>query len=92
MCIINVCINKRYTLSKKDKLLKAMRNNPKDVRFEDLKRLLISYGYEAHNSGGSHWVFRKDGHHDEVVPYKKPVKAYYVIRALRSLGEYDEKK
>lgn len=28
----------------------------------------------------------------EVVPYKKPIKAYYVIRALKSLGEYDEKK
>ena len=62
MCIIKVCINKRYTLNKKEKLLKAMRNNPKD----DCQ--------------------------DEVVPYKKPVKAYYVIRALRSIGEYDEKK
>ena len=92
MCIIKVCINKRYSLSKKDKLLKAMRNNPKDVRFEDLKKLLLSYGYEAHNMGGSHWVFRKKGCQDEVVPYKKPVKAYYVIRALKSIGEYDEKK
>ncbi len=79
-------------MSKKDKLLKAMKNNSKDVRFEDLKKLLISHGYEAFNSGGSHWVFRKEGCHDEVVPYKKPVKAYYVIRALKSLGEYDEKK
>ncbi len=92
MCIIKVCISKRHTLSKKDKLLKAMRNNPKDVRFEDLKKLLLSYGYEAHNSGGSHWVFRKSGYQDEVVPYKKPVKAYYVIRALKSIGEYDEKR
>jgi len=79
-------------LSRKDKLLKAMRNNPKDVRFEDLKKLLLSYGYEAHNTGGSHWVFRKNDCQDEVVPYKKPVKAYYVIRALKSIGEYDEKK
>lgn len=39
-------------MSKKDKLLKAMKNNPKDVRFEDLKKLLVSYGYEAHNTGG----------------------------------------
>ena len=92
MCIIKVCINRRHTLSKKDKLLKAIKNNPKDVRFEDLKKLLLSYGYEAYNSGGSHWVFRKDGCQDEVVPYKKPVKAYYVIRALRSIGVYDEKE
>jgi len=58
---------------------------------EDLKKLLISHGYEANNTGGSHWVFRKKGYHDEVIPYKKPVKAYYVIRALKSLGVYDEK-
>jgi len=44
MCIIKVCINKRYTVSKKEKLLQAMKNNPKDVRFEDLKKLLISHG------------------------------------------------
>ena len=78
-------------MSKKDKLLQAMRNNPKDVRFEDLKKFLISQGYEAHNTGGSHWVFRKEGYPDEVIPYRKPVKAYYVIRALKSSGVYDEK-
>jgi len=80
----------RHTVSKKDKLLKAIRNNPKDVRFEDLKKLLLAHGYEANNTGGSHWVFRKNGYPDEVVPYKKPLKAYYVIRALKSLGVYDE--
>ena len=37
-------------------------------------------------------TLRKKGCQDEVVPYKKPVKAYYVIRALKSIGEYDEKK
>lgn len=77
-------------MSRKEKLLKAMKNNPKDVSFEDLKKLLISYGYEPHNSGGSHWVFKKEGFNDEVVPRKKPVKAYYIIRALKSIGEYDE--
>jgi len=69
-----------------------MKNNPKDVRLEDSRKLLISHGYEAFSSGGSHWVFRKEGYHDEVAPYKKPVKAYYIIRALKSLGKYDEKK
>ncbi len=78
-------------MSKKDKLLQSIKNNPKNVKFETLKKLLISYGYEAYNTGGSHWVFRKDNSPDEVVPYKKPIKAYYVIRALKSLGVYDEK-
>lgn len=78
-------------MSKKKKLLKGIKNNPKDVSFEDLRKLLVSYGYTPHNSGGSHWVFTKEGCPDEVVPRKKPVKAYYVIRALKSIGVYDEK-
>ena len=78
-------------MSKKEKLLKSIKNNPKDVRFDDLKKLLIAYGYEPHNNGGSHWVFKKDGFNDEVVPRKNPLKAYYAIRALKSLGVYDEK-
>jgi len=36
-------------------------------------------------------VSKKEGCNNEVIPYKKPVKAYYVIRALKSLGVYDEK-
>ncbi len=62
MCSILICIIKRYTLSKKEKLLKSIKNNPKDVRFDE-----------------------------EVVPPKNPLKAYYVISALKSLGVYDEK-
>ena len=29
---------------------------------------------------------------DEVIPRKKPLKAYYVSRALKSLGVYDEEE
>ena len=80
---------KGCVLSRKDKLLKGMKNNPKDVNFDDLKKLLESYGYIAENSGGSHWVFRKDGYETQVIPRKKPVKAVYVIRALKAVGEWE---
>ena len=75
-------------MSKKEKLLTAIRNNPKNVNFEDLKKLLETNGYTSDNSGGSHWVFRKDDCEAQVVPRKKPVKAIYVIRALKALGEW----
>ncbi len=65
-----------------------MRNNPKDVSFEDLKKVLLDFGYEVENSGGSHWVFRKDSFETQVVPRKKPIKAIYVIRALKAIGEW----
>jgi len=74
-------------MSKKDKLLKAMKNNPKDVPFEDIKKLLESYGYVCHNSDGSHFVFRKEFCEHIVIPYHKPIKAIYVKHVLEILGE-----
>jgi predicted RNA binding protein YcfA (HicA-like mRNA interferase family) len=75
-------------MSRKDKLIKSMQNNPKDVNFDDLKKVLLDYGYEVENTGGSHWVFRKENFETQVIPRKKPVKAIYVIRALRAIGEW----
>jgi predicted RNA binding protein YcfA (HicA-like mRNA interferase family) len=73
-------------MSKKDKLLKAMKNNPKDVPFEDIKKLLEHYGYRCHNSGGSHFVFRKEFDETIVIPYHKPIKAIYIKHVLEILG------
>lgn len=53
-----------------------MINNPKDVDFEELK-ILEDNGYEATNTGGSHFVFRKEGKNMITIP-RKPVKAIYV--------------
>jgi predicted RNA binding protein YcfA (HicA-like mRNA interferase family) len=75
-------------MSRKDKLIKSMQNNPKNVNFEDLKKILLDYGYEVDNTGGSHWVFRHETFEIQVVPRKKPVKAFYVIRALKAIGEW----
>jgi predicted RNA binding protein YcfA (HicA-like mRNA interferase family) len=75
-------------MSRKDKLIKSIQNNPKDVNFDDLKKVLLDYGYEVENTGGSHWVFRKENFETQVIPRKKPVKAIYVIRALKAIGEW----
>lgn len=47
-------------MSKREKLLKELENNPKDVRFETLKNLLESKGWKAPNNGSFHWQFRKE--------------------------------
>jgi predicted RNA binding protein YcfA (HicA-like mRNA interferase family) len=82
-----VCI-KGVQMSRKDKLVKSMKNNPKDVDFDDLKKVLLEFGYEVDNTGGSHWVFRKENYEIQVIPRKKPIKAIYVIRALKAIGEW----
>ncbi len=78
----------RILMSKKEKLLQSMLNNPKNVNFEDLKKLLENNGFISENRGGSHWVFRKENFETQVIPRKKPVKAIYVIRALKAIGEW----
>jgi len=74
-------------MSKKDKLIKTMKNNPKDVSFEEIKRLLENNGYTCHNSGSSHFVFRKENSPHITIPYNKPIKAIYVKQVLAILGE-----
>jgi len=46
-------------MSKIDKLLQRTRNNPKNVRFEDIESLLNGLGFKI-RSRGSHYTFRKD--------------------------------
>lgn len=46
-------------MSKIDKLLQRMMNNPKNVRFEDIESLLSGLGFKI-RSRGSHYTFRKD--------------------------------
>ena len=67
-----------------------MKNNPKNINFEQLKKLLEDYGYIGINTGGSHWVFRKDDNESITIPYKRPVKIIYVKKVLEILGVNDD--
>jgi predicted RNA binding protein YcfA (HicA-like mRNA interferase family) len=44
-------------MSKRKKLLERIRRNPKNVSFEDLRKLLEHYGFELRRSRGSHFSF-----------------------------------
>ena len=50
-------------MSKWDKLLGRILSLSKDMRFDELKKVLESYGYvmNAPKSGSSHYTFRKAG-------------------------------
>lgn len=74
-------------MSIREKLLKAIKNNPKTVKFEDLDKILVQVGFRVTQPGGgsSHYTY----HYNEftlTVPYKRPyVKVVYVKRALEIL-------
>lgn len=50
-------------MSKWDKLLLKITNLSKTIRFEELKKILESYGYHMNmpRGGSSHYTFRKEG-------------------------------
>ena len=67
-------------MSKWDKLLMRISTLSKDLRFDELKKVLESYGYVmyAPRSGSSHFTFRKPGCNPITIPKHEPIKKVYV--------------
>ena len=76
-------------MSKLEKLLQRIKNNPKTVRFEELDKILTREGYERRQPGGgsSHYTYKKSGNRSLTVPRQTPyVNECYVINVLEELG------
>lgn len=67
-------------MSKWDKLLSRILSLDKNMRFEELRKVLESYGYtmSAPASGSSHYTFRKKGKSPITIPKHEPIKKAYV--------------
>lgn len=78
-------------MSKWDKLINKICSLSADVRFEELKKILESYGYTmfAPSSGSSHYTFRKQGKMPITIPKHKPIKKVYV-RMVKEIIENEE--
>lgn len=63
-----------------DKLLARIQSLSKDLRFEELKRVLEEYGYtmKMPRSGSSHATFRKPGCAPITIPRHGLIKRIYV--------------
>ena len=75
-------------MSKKDKLLQKLRNNPTNVKFETLQTLLQYYGFKerAPRGGSSHYTYTFENH-IITIPKHKPVKTIYVKKVLGILQD-----
>jgi hypothetical protein len=73
-------------MSKADKLLANMRNNPRDWRIEDLEAVAARNDITTRNPASSHVVFTKPGCPLVVsVPAKRPIKPIYITKFLELL-------
>lgn len=80
-------------MSKWDKLLIKIHTLSKDIRFNELRKVLESYGYEMHSpkSGSSHYTFRKKGCNPITIPKHEPIKKVYV-QMVKRIVESEESK
>ena len=73
-------------MSKWDKLLSKILSLDNDMRFDELRKVMESYGYtmNAPIYGSSHYTFRKKGKNPVTIPKHELVKKAYVemVRAI----------
>ena len=67
-------------MSQWDKLLMKLKSSPKEMRFDELKKILEHYGYNMKETGkgSSHCTFRKEGHNPITIPRHEPILRVYV--------------
>lgn len=74
------CVCEVKNVSKWDKLMARIRVPDKGMRFDELRKVLESYGYEMKrpSGGSSHCTFRKGGCNPITIPMHEPIKTVYV--------------
>ena len=74
-------------MSQFEKLLKRIHSLSKDLRFDELRKVLEAYGYTmtAPRSGSSHYTFRKPGCSPITIPKHEPIKKVYVIMVKEAI-------
>jgi predicted RNA binding protein YcfA (HicA-like mRNA interferase family) len=74
-------------MSKLDKLLKKLLNDPPELDYDDVYYILISFGFQEISSKGSHHTFRNNEKLKITVPKKegKTVKRIYLKQIVKLL-------
>ncbi|HLA36238.1 MAG TPA: type II toxin-antitoxin system HicA family toxin [Rhodocyclaceae bacterium] len=70
-------------MSKAQKLLDAMANNPLDWQMEQVESVARSFGLTIHRPGGSHHILRNAAGKKISIPAHRPIKPIYIKGLLR---------
>ncbi|MBP8003145.1 MAG: hypothetical protein KA314_29210 [Chloroflexi bacterium] len=69
-------------MSKVDKILEQMQNNPRDWRIESLKTVATAHNIEWRQRGTSHVVFVRPDGQTLPVPAHRPIKPIYIKKFI----------
>lgn len=78
-------------MSKWDKLIQRIKLLDKNLRFQEIQKVLEYFGYEVKMPGGSHYTFRKKGCRKITIPKHRVIKTVY-IELVRDVVEKEEKR
>ena len=80
-------------MSRFEKLLQRIKSMDNNMRFDELRKVLESYGYvmRGPSKGSSHMTFRKAGRLPITIPTHEPIKKTYV-EIVKEVVEYEEKQ
>jgi len=79
-----------YFMGKPEKLFAKVKNNPQDVRFDEICKLADVFGFKYKGGKGSHKVYTKKGI-PEILNFqnvKGRVKPYQVKQFLKIIEDY----
>ena len=79
-------------MSKFEKLLQKIKQLDKNLRFDEVKKILLSYGYEFRfpHGGSSHATFRNPGYDSITIPTHEPIKSIYVLLIKEAIERIEE--
>lgn len=80
-------------MSQIEKLIEAIKNNPKNVDWEEIDKVLRFYGFQRGqpSSGSSHYTYRHPRLPEIItIPKNRPVKAVYVKNAIKLIERLEE--
>ena len=69
-------------MSRHDKRLQRMRQNPRDWRIEEIQSIATALGIEWLHDGGSHVIFRSPCGAHLSIPAHRPIKPIYITKFL----------
>ena len=74
--------------SKKEKEFEKIKNNPKNIKFTTIDKLLRQYGFTVRQpkGGSSHYIYKKDKL-TLTIPKHSPVREVYIKKAFQFIEE-----
>jgi predicted RNA binding protein YcfA (HicA-like mRNA interferase family) len=77
-------------MTKRDKRLKKLRQNFKDVSFDEIKQVLEDFGFIHVRTSGSHHTFIAiigERNWRLTIPFHRPIKTPYIKQAIEAIDE-----